>query len=220
VRARDVRALIGDLGEALGRALLRTSPEAATLRNPEVVSNLELARRLGGGTVAEWVARERTAGRAVDLGRLRQGPDGVYESLGQIDNMLAERSADGRLGPAVLEEVKTGEADQPRAAQEQVDRARQILVDIGAGTSDARVMTRPTPNSVGADVTARFDLRRPASTARTRGLAGRGFTETLGVDRPSLDAVARQLITEGLPAGEPPTVVTTPTRDREPEPVP
>jgi hypothetical protein len=218
VRARDVRALVGELGEAVGRVLLRTAPEARPLRSPEVVSNLELARRVAPGTVADYAARERAAGRPVDVGRLRQGRDGVYESLGQIDNMLAERQPDGRLRPVVLEEVKTGEADQPIRAQEQVERARATLADIGAGTTNARVMERPSPNAVGADVTTRFNLARAGeATARTRGLAGRGFTESLGADRPALEEVARQLVSEGLPGGEPPTIVTRPVpRDREP----
>lgn len=221
VANRDVRALVGELGEALAEHLVRTGPEAGALgQRGTVVSNLELARRIGDGTVSSYVAAERAAGRPVDVGRLRQGPDGVYESLGQVDVMLAERLPDGRLRPQMLEEVKTGATDQPSAAQTQVTNAQQVLADIGAGASTARVMERPTPNSVGADVTRHFDLSQPAPTVRTRGLAGRGFNESLGVDRPSLEAVARQLIAEGLPAGEPTTPVHVPTREREREPVP
>lgn len=203
VLAADVNAIIGELGEALARGQLTQR----LLPGQEVVTSLELARRVPGfRTVAEWAAAERAAGRDphARLGRMRQGPDGVYESVGQVDNAVAERLPDGRLRILSLEETKTG-SETAASALEQVEGVRNAMAEIEAGTTDVRIFERPNSTTVGADITADFDLSRGAAIeARTRGPEGRtGFDESLGATREDLAAVAGQIIAEGIPPGEP-----------------
>jgi len=226
----EVDTVVGELGEALARGQLTARLPAGQ----EVITSLELARRVPGfRTVAEWAAAERAAGRnpQANLGRMRQGPDGVYESVGQIDNAVVQRTPDGRLRVLEIEETKTG-GETGESARAQVTRARDHLADIDAGRTDVRIYERPSSTSVGADLTGRFDLSQGARIgARTRGPEGRtGFDESLGVSRDDLAAVARQIIAEGTPPGEPgPTrgVVTSgpgrpgpedERRDRQPAP--
>ena len=200
-----MNAVIGELGEALARGQLTQR----LLPGQEVVPSLELARRVPGfRTVAEWAewaAAERAAGRDPGrLGRMRQGPDGVYESVGQVDNAIAERMPDGRLRILSLEETKTG-TETAASALQQVEGVRNAMAEIEAGTTDVRIFERPSSTTVGADITGNFDLSRGAAIeARTRGPEGRtGFHESLGATREDLAAVARQIIEEGIPPGEP-----------------
>ena|GEM_PF-3589356 len=205
IREGSLDEVVGELGEALARAQLRRGLPPG--RNLEVITGLELARRIPGfRTISEWVAAEQAAGRdpGARLGRMRQGPDGVYESAGQIDNLVGERLGDGRVRVLEIEETKTGGESGASAAQ-QVGRARGMLADIQAGTTDVRIMERPSRNAVGSDVTSHFDLSQgDAIDATTRGPEGRtGFDRSLGVSRTQLRAVARQILVEGLPPGEP-----------------
>lgn len=154
VRASSVDTVTGELGEALGRDLL--ARQAAPGSNAVVVSGLELAERVSSGRISDYIAAERAAGRAMgtrEIGLLRQGPDGVYRSLGQVDGMLGERLPDGRIRPDVIEEVKTGARETAADAMRQAERAVGVMDEIGRGESAARIFERPTPNTVGADLT-------------------------------------------------------------------
>jgi hypothetical protein len=114
-----------------------------------------------------------------------------------------------------------------------VESARDVLREIDAGTTDARIMERPTNTSVGSDLTPQFDLSNPAVQVRTRGMRaategtppGEGYDRAVGVSRADLEVVARRIIDEGLPPLEPGAVRSAVTsgpgrREREPETVP
>jgi hypothetical protein len=217
IQGQEVDTVIGELGEALARGQLAQR----LLPGQEVVSSLELARRVPGyRTVAEWAAAERAAGHgSPNTGRMRQGPDGIYESVGQIDNAVARRLPDGRLQIIEVEETKTGR-ETGQSARTQVERASDTLSRIGEGTSDVRIMERRSSTSVGRDLTGRFDLGGRIE-ARTRGPEGRaGFDRSLDVSREDLTAVARQILAEGVPPVEPGAVrrvVTSGPGRREPK---
>jgi len=203
LRARAVDAVIGDLGEALARGQLQQTLQPGQ----QVVSSLELAEPVPGfRTVAEWAAAERAAGRdpvaTGSLGRMRQGPRGIYRSVGQIDNAVVRQTQSGTLQFDSIEETKTGtETGQGAAAQ--VQAARTTLQSIYDGSGTARVMERLDSTTVGADLTSRYSASSQMG-ATTRGPAGRqGFDADLGVSREDLAAVARQIIAEGIPPGEP-----------------
>ena len=207
IQQAQVQAVAGDLGEALARGqLTRALPPGVNVpagATPEVVSSLEIARRVPGfRTVAEWARAQGVSGRAV--AKMRQGPDGVYESLGQIDNGVGYRTPNGRLRLVAIEETKTG-GETGASAREQVTSARDILNEINNGTSPARIMERRTSTTVGSDLTGGFDLGEGANIrALTRGPEGRtGFDASLGFGPEDLTAAARQLISEGVPTGEP-----------------
>jgi hypothetical protein len=103
-----------------------------------------------------------------------------------------------------IEETKTGQ-ETAASATTQVTDARNTLADIHSGTTDVRIMERPTRNRVGRDLTEGFDLSRGRGIgAEIRGPEGRtGFGRSLEVTRENLTAIGRQLLTEGLPPGEP-----------------
>jgi hypothetical protein len=248
VADKSVERVVGDLGEALARGQLAAGlPPGRGLR---VLSSLELARKVPGyRTLAEWARGERAAGREPPprsqrvpgrtyppsrLGRMRQGPDGIYESVGQIDNAIARQLPGGRWRILEIEEVKTG-TDTPTSAREQVTSARDHLARIAAGQTDVRVFERPTPSTVGRDLTGRLDLsqgsrirastRGPEVTEVTRrGPAGSEprFDRSLAASRQDLTRAARRLIAEGVPP-EPPSAVrliksSGEPRDRESAP--
>jgi len=135
---------------------------------------------------------------------MRQGPDGVYESLGQIDNGVGYRGQSGRLRLLAIEETKTGN-ETATSARDQVRALRDVLAGINDGTSAARIMQRVNATTVGQDLTGRFDLGEGANIqALTRGPEGRtGFDSSLGFSQEDLAAAGRQLINEGVPTGEP-----------------
>ncbi len=80
---------------------------------------------------------------------------------------------------------------------------------------------RKGPQELGADRTADFDLSSArGATVTTRGLPGKaGFTSSLPYDRPTLEAVAKDLVDNGLPA-EPSALPFNGPTDREPDKVP
>ena len=185
----------------------------------KVVSGLEIARKVSSHrSVGEWAAAEHAAARTPDTGRMRAGPDGVYQSLGEFDNVITIPDPGGRLRIVEVEETKTG-GESAAEARRQVASATSKVIDVAEGRSDARVFEKGKGNNLGPDVTDAYDLSSARTApAKVRGLLGRsGFDRTLPFDRPTLEQVARQLVTEGLPPESTPAVGATPGAFRERE---
>jgi hypothetical protein len=218
VRARNVRDLVGILGEVMSRAELKR--QIGGLKGFEIESDLEVARKVDGvSTVNEWLQAQIKAWEAGgkrgpkpgsrDAAKMRTRGNEVWESLGQADNVIVERKPGGQLRIDTIEETKTG-GETGDAARQQVEGFREQLGAIGDGTSTARVFDRAGPQELGADRTGDLDLKSArAAKTQTRGLPGRdNYDAHLPVDRPALEGAAQQLIDRGLPredtAGPPP----------------
>jgi hypothetical protein len=200
VKARNVPDLVSILGEMLSRAELRGRVKG--LSGVEIRPSLEVARRVPFKTRAEWLEAQRQAWEAGgrhgpepnmrSAARLRTRGDELWESLGQADNVVAERQGGGKLKINMLEETKTGNETQ-QSAMTQLTDFRSELGKIADGSSPARLFERSSATELGSDVTGDFDL----DTARdaqlqTTGLAGRtGYGTQLGDDRPALEGAAQ-----------------------------
>ena len=218
IKAGDIPAAVGALGEVLARAALRTG--YAGMSTIEVRPDLEVALRVPGyRSIGEWHTAAQEAWRAANgppeaaprPGRMRiRNGNEVWQSLAQADNVVVE-DLGGRARIAVVDETKTGTLDEPKDARAQVDKFINELAAIHEGTSTARLFEKFGPQELAADVTDAYDLGTVRSAARTiRGLPGRGgFDADLGFDRPTLEAAAEELIQNGftdalVPLGRPP----------------
>jgi hypothetical protein len=199
VKAGNLDAVIGDLGETLARGQL----EQTLQPGQQVISSLELAEPVPGvKTIAEWAAKQRAAGldpNKTGLGAMRESPDGVFRSVGQIDNAVVRPAQDGTLQFEGMEETKTG-SETGASAKEQVGNARTTVQNIFNGSGKARIFEKLSGKNIGPDVTGRFSMGGNVK-ATTRGPAGReGFDADLGVSREVLKAVAQTVIAQGVPA--------------------
>lgn len=200
MKAGDLRAVTGVLGEVLARAALKQR----TLPGQEVRGDLELARKVPGNhkSIGDW---HRAAKARWDAGgrvgpeprpeRMRTYRNAVWESLGQADNAIIEVGSNGKASIKVVEETKTGN-ESAADASAQVGNFIENLGKIGDGSSDARMFTKEGAHTLGTDVTDSYDLSNARSAqAETRGVQGRtGFTSNLPVDRPALESAAQQAI--------------------------
>jgi len=213
--------LVGVLGEALQRQLLGTEFPAS--KGNRVISNLAIVRRVPGfRSIAEWAEARRAAGIddkvvSKEAAKLFEKDGVVYEAQGEVDSMVTEPGAGGKLRPTLIEEAKTGAADRPSAARAQAENARAALKEAGTNP-EVRVFERPGKQTLGADVTNTLELGAVEATqVRARGPAGKGFDTELGYDNEVLTEVAKRLISEGLPPKAPqPAVAPVPQRKREP----
>ena len=151
-------------------SLLRSARHAHP--GAEVLDGVKVYEKLPEATVDEW--KTKHPGKPTDGLTRRQGV--LYIQRGEIDMMVVERQASGKAKVIAREEIKTGTRDTNAAARGQLDAQTGLLRNAAAGKKAIRL-------EVGdRDVTAEIDLDSDASANKsTRGPAGKGFDESLGV---------------------------------------
>ncbi|HET9624261.1 MAG TPA: hypothetical protein VFP84_22965 [Kofleriaceae bacterium] len=212
IKAYDVTELVGEIGEALARENLRSG----AIANQTVLSNIEIVREIPGyKTIAEWKAAEIKAGRKGDIGGLYEHNGKLWKSITEVDNVVVEKGADGKLRIVDLEQTKAGGTHA--AAKAQNAKAMAGLNEIAAGKTDVQVFERVGKNKLGAQRTADFDLSRLGETGQhTRGLPNSGFDRKLPFEKTTLEDLARQILSEGLPDVWQPPPVVPPTGEHKP----
>lgn len=199
VRTRDVVGLVGEMGEALQRTLLADRyPASGGYR---IFANVEVVREVKGfKRIAEWQAAERAAGRNGNPGGLYEAGGKLWKSITEIDALVAKDGAGGKWRPVELEQMKTGNNDQPIRAQEQNTSALNAMKEIAGGSKEVRVFDRVSKNKLGEDLSSRFDWSAllEVNTA-TRGLKGKGFDRDIPFLREILQEVAFAMVEQGLP---------------------
>jgi hypothetical protein len=220
LQKRNLSDLIGELGEAIARTLLRG--EYPSSKGYTVLSNLELVQEVKGfRSIAEWQAAEQAKGpngNPNDIGGLYEKNGKLWKSITEVDGMVVKRSASGQLRPVEMEQVKTGQKDSPTAAELQNEKALNALKDIAAGNPDTKIFERPGKNTLGKEITGNFDLSGTDSIkTTTRGLPGKGFTKEAPYSREVLQHVAESLLKDGLPPAGPQTIppLTSPEKKEE-----
>lgn len=132
-------------------------------------------------SIAARVARQepRQGGRWAN-----RRADGLYMQRGEIDIMVVERQTNGKAKVIAHEEIKTGGRDTNASARKQLEDQSGLLHDAAAGKKSIRL-------EVGArDITDELDLASDAAARKsTRGPAGKGFDESLGVSASDLEAL-------------------------------
>jgi len=213
VQGYNITELVGEIGEALARENLR----AGAAPGQVVLSNMEIVREVPGfKTIAEWKAAEKAAGRPGDIGGLYEAGGKLWKSITEVDNMVVEQGANGKLRVVDLEQTKVGGTHTAAAAQN--TKAMAGLGEIAAGKTDVQIFDRVGKNKLGAQRTGEFDLSNLAGTGQhTRGLPGTGFDRKLPFDKTTIEQLARQLLIEGLPEVWQPPPPVPPTGDHKPE---
>jgi len=211
VQGYDVAELVGEIGEALARESLRSGGAPGQV----VLSNIEIVREVPGfKTIAEWKAAEKAAGRPGDVGGLYEAGGKLWKSITEVDNVVVEPTADGKLRVVDLEQTKVGGTHA--AAAKQNTAAMGGLGEIAAGKTDVQIFDRVGKNKLGAQRTGEFDLSNLSGTGQhTRGLPGTGFDRKLPFDKTTLEQLARQLLIEGLPEVWQPPPPVPPTGDHK-----
>ena len=219
IKAKALNELTGVLGEALQRLLLRS--EFPSNAGNRILPNTVVGRRVPGyRTIAEWAKARRAEGVESKIvsrqaAKLLQKDGVVYESLGEVDGMVVEEVAGGKLRPKLLEEVKTGGSEGLGSqARAQVAKGRAALTEARTNPAEVRVFELLGKKELGADLTDTLDLSTVEGTAtRTRGPSPEEFDTELGYEPKVLEQVAADLISKGLPPKEPqPAVAPTPKR--------
>jgi hypothetical protein len=202
--------LVGEIGEALARESLRSGAAPGQV----VLSNMEIVREVPGfKTIAEWKAAEQAAGRPGDVGGLYEAGGKLWKSITEVDNMVVEQGAGGKLRIVDLEQTKVGGTHPAAVAQN--TKAMAGLGEIAAGKTDVQIFERVGKNKLGARRTGEFDLSKLTSAGQhTRGLPGTGFDRKLAFDKTTLEQLARQMLIEGLPDVWKPPPPVPPTGDR------
>jgi hypothetical protein len=210
VLGHDITELVGEIGEALARENLRSGAAPGQV----VLSNIEIVREVPDfKTIAEWKAAEQAAGRPADIGRLRTAGGRLWQSITEVDNMVVEQGASGKLRIVDLEQTKVGSTHAAAVAQN--GKAMAGLGEIAAGKTDVQMFDRVGKNELGAQRTGEFDLSNLADIGQhTRGLPDKGFDRMLPFAKTTLEHLARQLLIEGLPEVWQPPPAVPPTGDR------
>jgi len=177
---------LSKLRDKLVAKLLRTEAEKA---HPQarVFDSIKIYEKLPEANVKEW--RAKNPGKPTD--GFTHRPDGLYVQRGEIDMMVVEPQPTGKAKVIVREEIKTGSRDTNSDAQAQLSDQTTLLSDGAAGKKAVRL------EAGGRDITDMIDLGSDVSARRsTRGPAGKGFDETLGVSATDLEKMCKQLLAE------------------------
>jgi hypothetical protein len=186
------KARLAMLRDKLVAKILRAQAEQAH-PGAEVLDGVNIYEKLPEANLDEWGAK--------NPGKKRDGltdrPDGLYIQRGEIDMMVVERQESGKAKVIAREEVKTGGRDTNADARRQLDDQTSLLRDAAMGKKTIRL-------EVGdRDITAEIDLASDAVASKsTRGPAGKGFDESLGVSASDMDALCKDLLAKGVTAAK------------------
>ena len=224
----------GALGESIQRALLRI--KYAGRRGVQFVSNLALVRKLGQyKSIRDWTVAEEARIRSKQPGisdaalnrevsktrvKLFEKNNQVYQSIGEVDTLVAEPGAGGKLRPLEIAEAKAGGATSASEAGRQLSAVVQSFERIAAGEGDISLYELTGDKQLGKDMTQSFDLSQTKAIEQTTyGPEGRtGFSSSLGFTDVELKGVAESLI-KNLPPEKPATIPPVTTPRKEPEAV-
>jgi len=214
VQEQNLKALTGIMGEAIARQQLQAA--IATQPNTRIVSNLGIMKEVPGyKTIAEW--QRATGASSRDAAKMFQGDGKIYESMGEIDQMVVEDVPSGKPKATLIEEVKTGATDQPQKALAQVtDKVFPALQQMLAGDKSIKIFELTGKKELGGERTGAYDFSGKIQ-AQTRGPQGKGFQQSLGYDPEVLEETAKSLIEQGLPPAKPQTIppITGPHKKEE-----
>jgi hypothetical protein len=205
LRADILRNLIGEIGEAIARADLKTE-YASKGKGYKVLSNIEAVKEVPGyKTISEYKAARMKAGEVGDkikTAHLREAQGKLWESLGEVDGFVVKEAPSGRLQPIEVEQVKTGVGDKASDTKAQNTKFMNALRDIVAGRKDVKLFERTDKAKLGSERTGDFDLSDLTSVQeKTRGLPGKeGFDRQLPDSREVFEALAKLILGEGLPS--------------------
>ena len=116
-----------DLRSAIAEATAREVLLAEYGGNAQVFTNLEVVRRVQAKTVAEYQAAQQALGIKPDPGKLRyKGTQIVGEVISEIDVLVAERGAGGKLSPVELVEVKARQSSSMTGAKAAAEVAQKV----------------------------------------------------------------------------------------------
>ncbi|MGY3036601.1 hypothetical protein ACVIIV_005771 [Bradyrhizobium sp. USDA 4354] len=226
----------GALGEAVQRAQLRM--RYAGQKTVQFISSLQVVRVVGQyKSIRDWTKAEEARirqekpnitdaelNKEVSKTRVKlfEKDGAVWESLGEVDTMVAEPGANGKLKPLEITEVKAGSTKGGTDAARQLGKIVDLFGAIAGGDPNVRLYEQKGPQQLGKDLTSSFDLSQARSILQTTfGPEGRtGFSESLGYTEADLKGVADSLL-KNLPPEKPARVapVTSPDpKEREPEP--
>lgn len=225
----------GAVGEAMQRAKLEA--KYAKRKGITFLNNIAVIRRVTGyRTITEWrvaeEARIKAAEPDIDPAKLKRmlsrgaaryfEYDGhLWESVGEIDAVVAEPGAKGKLRPVELAEVKAGGQQSASDAAAQLDAAATGLKQIGAGAgADLKIVELSGKKTVAADLTEAFDLSNVDSAQKTTvGPKESAFPEQLDLTAEELTALAQSLM-QNLPPAGPQTIPPTSLPRKEESPPP
>jgi hypothetical protein len=199
----DVRAIVegttadtwnerlGMLRDKLVAKLLRVEAEHAH-PGAEVIDGVKIYEKLPETSLDEWKANnpgKPTSGLTRREGRL-------YMQRGEIDMMVVEQQSSGKAKVIAREEIKTGSHDTNARARAQLDDQTGLLRDGASGK-------RPIRLEVGdRDITGEIDLGSDATARKsTRGPAGKGFDNSLGMSANDLEAMCKDLFAKAAASG-------------------
>ena len=199
----EVVDLIADIGEAMAaKELAKTyTPE----KGYEIIVGLEIAREMPGETSIADYHRKNPTVTPRELAKLRQGNGKVYTSEKEIDVLVVSREKSGKLKPAVLEQVKTGQNDQKTQADQQNADCVENLRKIRDGEPGLHVMNKLDKTNLGPEREGDFDLKNVEKDQasggpiqQSRGLKGKGFDSALEIGPEGLDAKGQRSVLEDV----------------------
>jgi hypothetical protein len=208
VQGRAFDKVIAELGESIQRTQLR---EEFSSDVHHVLSNVEVVRKVA--SVEAWKASEIAAGREPKTAKLRYKGNEVFESVAEIDGLVCEEVAGGKLKPVRMEQAKTGRNDSPTQAASQNTKALTGSADprpagsppggleaVRARDPNVRVFERADGHTLGTEYTSRLELSNLGGIEqRTRGPSDKGFNLSFGFPLDVLEAVGESLVRN--PAG-------------------
>jgi hypothetical protein len=180
------------LRDKLVAKLLRAEAESA---HPaaEVIEGVKIYEKLPEASVEEW----RANNPGEEPGGLMRRGGMLYMQRGEIDMMVVERQPSGKAKVISRQEIKTGVVDTNARARAQLDDQTSLLRDAAAGKKAIRLEVG------GRDITGEIDLASDATAKKsTRGPAGKGFDQSLGVSASDLEKMCKDLLAEAVAAGK------------------
>jgi hypothetical protein len=173
---REVETAVLDIRSRLMSEILE-SETAAAYPTAQVLRDVEV-----------WVEQD-VAGRGARIMETPSGPR-PHLTATDIDVLVVERPADGGKARIVhREEIKTGRNDQPTKAKGQLETGANAISTAARGGRPIRLVAG------GVDITDGIDMSTvDASTAATRGPAGKGFDRSLGITADDLLRLVEDLV--------------------------
>jgi len=191
----EIRALVDDaskkpkdklstLRDKLMAKILKVEAQAARPK-AEVIDGVKIYEKLPEATIAEW----KTNHPEQKADGLTRRDDGLYVQRGELDMMMVERVPGAKGKIVAREEIKTGVGDTDADAKSQLKDQSDLFKDGASGTRKLRLEVG------GRDIAGDIDLASDAgATKSTRGPAGKGFDNSLGVTASDLESLCKDLL--------------------------
>jgi polyhydroxyalkanoate synthesis regulator phasin len=192
----EIRAIVDDvskkpkdklpaLRDKLMSKLLKAQTQAAH-PSADVFDGVKMYEKLPEATIAGWKAKH--PGQKID--GLTERDDGLYMQRGEVDMMVVERGSGGARGKILSrQEIKTGVVDTDAKAKSQLKTQTDLFKDAAGGAKKLRL-------EVGdRDIADEVDLASDAFASKSsRGPAGKGFDNSLGMTASDLEALCKDLL--------------------------